>query len=367
MSKHQQTAEKEELFPHRPWLSRLNLVVNHRWTSRGKTSFWVAAILVIIGVIFYFWRGRTQDVWGNVIADFLVGAVMVFFWQRELRKISFFGAHDVSLLHKSPLNNGASIKEKKFETLRYENIITDIERSLRQRPEKKFFFFLLQGPQQSGKTSFVRYINSEKTDRFQAWEIPYAALKSDSAALEDLFSWICNGDERWDKRRKRILVFHAGDSVKQANYLMEQLRILSVRLKKMVSLSEFSLEADSRPCIFVVQLTGRLPMDAVFSDFHWDNIFNNMLTLNYITPDKMDAELTEEYKNPALPEKERWEYIRMLYLHSLGIPGWYYELKHAKNEGRSGLLTNSFTELFEKRIRVSISFSGLAQFSDENA
>lgn len=366
MLKYQQSVSNGKLFPFRRWLSWLSPIACHEWTTRGKTSLWIAAIMIIVGVIFYFWWGRTQEVWGNVIADCLVGAVMVFFWQRALRKISFFGAHDVSVLHKSPLNMGASLKEKKFEILRYEAIITDIKVSLRQRPEKKFFFFLLQGPQQSGKTSFVRYINSEKTDKFQAWEIPYATLTSDSAALEDLFSWICNGDERWDNRRKRILVFHAGDSVEQANYLMEQLRILSVRLKKMVALSEFSLEADSSPCIFVVQLTGRLPMDAVFSDFHWDNIINNMLTLNYITPEKMDAELTEEYKNPALPEKERWEYIRLLYLHSLGIPAWYYELKHAKNEGRSGLLTNSFAELFEKRIAYcrKIFSSGSAKNKD---
>ena len=335
MSTFRQSVHKVKPLWQRCW----NYIKNHEYTKLQKTCLWGAIVSLLLLSAICSLKLEYPGIWENIIADCLMGAAMVVVWQRVLRKIAFFDASYVSLLHRTQLKKGTKAN---FETRRYEEIITDIKDSLDNQRGKKFFFFLLQGPEQSGKTSFVRYINSEKSEEFQVWEIHYAALTSDSAALENLFDWICNGDERWDKCKKRIVVFHAGDSVKQANYLMEELRILSIRLKKMLPLSECS------QCIFVVQLTGRHPMDAVFSDFQWDKVFNNMLTLNYITPDKMAAELDKEY--PGLPTKEHWEYTRMLYLHSLGIPAWYCELKHSKNEGGNEWLKNPSAELFKKRV-----------------
>ena len=313
----------------------MNRIFPIRWSLANvwrKRLFWavLATLTIVLCIVLALLQGRKDaafSVAGNVIASALVGIVLLLFLDKWLRRNAFFPWNEVSafLQRKKPSRREIA----KFESDRYkdilEKIITDHLDAYRK---KKVFSFLLMGPEQSGKTCFARYVNGTPGVRrkFLALEVPYAVVAGNPASLDEVFRWLCDGDER-DRLRCRLIVFHAGNSVRQVKELVEKMRVVQERFRK---IEDPGTDAIGHQIILMVQFTGRRPLEAISSDFDWDNVLDAVFPLNYIAPDWIAKECSKrsgDRRKPGDPD-----FARQLYLHSLGVPEWYHALANADDE-----------------------------------
>ena len=307
----------------------MNRIFPIRWSLANvwrKRLFWavLATLTIVLCIVLALLQGRKDaafSVAGNVIASALVGIVLLLFLDKWLRRNAFFPWNEVSafLQRKKPSRREIA----KFESDRYkdilEKIITDHLDAYRK---KKVFSFLLMGPEQSGKTCFARYVNGTPGVRrkFLALEVPYAVVAGNPASLDEVFRWLCDGDER-DRLRCRLIVFHAGNSVRQVKELVEKMRVVQERFRK---IGDPGTDAIGHQIILMVQFTGRRPLEAISSDFDWDNVLDAVFPLVHIFRHVMDEgigfrQLMDYYYIlNALPGSERPEVVRTLKSLSLG-------------------------------------------------
>ena len=306
--------------------------ISMHWTLSRKWRkglFWgslTTVTIAICGLLALLQGGREAvfSVAGNIIASALIGIVLLLFLEKWLQRNAFFPWDKVSsfLQRRTP----SSKEMAQYESERYTVILGKIENHLTKDRQKKVFSFLLMGPEQSGKTCFARYINVTRPWRrkYLALEIPYAVVASNPAALDEVFHWLCEGDEG-DRLRCRLIVFHAGNSVRQVNELVEKMRIVRERFRKIDE-----TEARRHPILLIVQFTGQRPLEAISSDLDWDDVLDDVFPLNYIAPDWIAKEYAkrQEQKSEAIDPG----FARQLYLHSLGIPEWYHALANADTQ-----------------------------------
>lgn len=302
--------------------------VSRRWTLTRmwrKRLFWSLLTMATISVCFLLAKlqGKEEAVFslaGNIIASALIGIVLLLFWGKWLRRNAFFPAEEVSSFLKR--NKLSSDELAKYEAHRYNDILNKItKKHLEKYPQKKVFSFLLMGPEQSGKTCFSRFVNGncEFRREFFAQEVPYAVVAGNPAALDEVFRWLCDGDEG-DRLKCRIIVFHAGNSVRQVNELVEKMRIVQERFRKIGGDEEAAVH---HKILLMVQFTGRRPLEAISADFKWNEVLDDVFVLNYISPDWIAKECSKR------KDITNQDFARDLYLHSLGIPEWYNTLSNA--------------------------------------
>ena len=290
--------------------------------SWRKRMVWgaLAAATIVVYILFSLFQGKKEaalSVLGDILSSAMVGIALLLFWAKWLRRNTFFPADEVSFLRRRKLSR----KElEEYEADRYKEILGEIDAHVAGNPGKSLFSFLLTGPEQSGKTCFARYVNGTPGLRRKclALEVPYAAIADNPSALDEVFHWLCEGDES-DCIRYRIIVFHAGNSVRQVNELVEKLRIIQERFRKNGSAGE---APGSHIILLMVQFTGRRPLEAISSDFKWDEILDDVFMLNYVSP----AWICRQRAKKGL---SRPDLDRQLYLHSLGVPEWYNALSEA--------------------------------------
>ena len=309
--------------------------ISKRWKLTRmwrKRLFWgtLTAGTISVCILLAIFQGGKEaafSVAGNLIASALVGIVLLLFLGKWLQGNAFFPAGKVSSFFRRRQFSPEELAE--YEVERYEKILTRINLDhLDKYPQKKVFSFLLMGPERSGKTCFARYVNGTPgvRQKFLALEVPYAVVASNPAALDEVFHWLCEGDEG-DRLRCRIIVFHAGNSVRQVNELVEKVRIVQERFRKIGSDEDNSVQ---HKILLMVQFTGRRPLEAISADFEWDAVLDGVFTLNYIAPDWIAQEYArrKEKNGKAIAP----DFARQLYLHSLGVPEWYHALSDAETE-----------------------------------
>lgn len=324
----------------------------NRWRKKCLTWSGLAICVVAAFILFAhqqgggqqkFWRWKEAflSVEGNVIASALVGIALLLFWEKWLRRNAFFPADEVSFLRRKKLSR----KElEAYEAERYMDILGKIDKHARENPRKNLFSFLLTGPEQSGKTSFAHYVNGKPGLRRKclALEVPYAAIAGNPAALDEVFHWLCEGDES-ERIRYRIIVFHAGNSVRQVNELVEKLRIIQERFRKT---GNGAKDSGSHKILLMVQFTGRRPLEAISADFKWAEILDGVFMLKYVSPDWIRKKLGKSGK----PEADLVRLTRQLYLHSLGVPEWFNVLSGAASEEELFNIRHVYLEhLFPKK------------------
>ena len=309
--------------------------ISKRWSLPRiwrKRLFWGVLVTGVIALYFVLsllhgGMNAVLSVAENIIASAVVGITLLLFLEKLFRRNAFFPWKDVSsfLRRKGPSPSEVA----KYESDRYKDILgTIIEDHLEKYPQKKVFSFLLMGPEQSGKTCFALYVNgtSGVRQKFLALEVPYAVVVGNPVALDEVFRWFCDGDEG-DRLRCRLIVFHAGNSVRQVNELIEKIRVVQERFRKIGNSETGDI---GHQIILMVQFTGRRPLEAISSDFKWDDVLDGVFPLNYIAPDWIAKEYCRkrEKKGKAIDPDS----ARQLYLHSLGVPEWYHALADADTE-----------------------------------
>lgn len=304
----------------------MHWTLSRRWR---KGLFWgslTTITIAICGLLALLQGGREAVVslGENIIASALVGIVLLLFLGKWLQQNAFFPWSEVSsfLRRRKP----SSKEMAQYESERYMDILGKIEDHLGKYRQKKVFSFLLMGPEQSGKTCFTKYINVTRRWRrkYLALEVPYAVVANNPAALDEVFHWLCDGDEG-DRLRCRLIVFHAGNSVRQVNELVEKMKIVRERFRKIDA-----TETKRHPILLIVQFTGRRPLEAISSDLDWNDVLDDVFSLNYIAPDWIAKEYARKReKNGKAVDPD---FARQLYLHSLGVPEWYHALSDAETE-----------------------------------
>jgi hypothetical protein len=289
-----------------------------------KRFIWLGlSSCVFVAYVLFSWRQGIEEaalsVAGNIIASAIVGIVLLLFWDKLLRKTTFFPSDEVSFLTHRKL---ARKELETYEANRYDKLLDTIQSHLDNNEGKKLFSFLLMGPEQSGKTSFSLFVNGNPKYRrkYLALEVPYAAIADNPEALDEVFHWLCEGDEG-ERIQCRIIVFHAGNNVRQVNELVDKLGIIQERFRKIGGDGGASVR---HKILLMVQFTGRRPLEAISSDFNWDEVLDGTLLLNYISPDWILEECNKPGGSGANVARE-------LYLHTLGIPDWYNALKDSRN------------------------------------
>ena len=295
------------------------------WSRLWRKRFiWLGlSSCVFVAYVLFSWRQGVEEaalsVAGDIIASAMVGIALLLFWDKLLRKTTFFPSDEVSFLTRRKL---ARKELATYEAKRYDKLLDTIKSHLDDNEGKKLFSFLLMGPEQSGKTSFSLFVNGnpEYRRKYLALEVPYAAIANNPEALDEVFHWLCEGDEG-ERIPCRIIVFHAGNSVRQVNELVDKLGIIQERFRKIGG-----EEGDSvrHKILLMVQFTGRRPLEAISSDFNWDEVLDGTLLLNYISPEWILEECSKPGGSGA-------DVARELYLHTLGIPDWYNALKDSRN------------------------------------
>ena len=310
-------------------------IISKRWPLTRvwrKRLFWttLVALTIVLCLALSLLQGgkeATFSVAGNLVASALGGIVLLLFWAKLLRQNAFFRCDEVSsFLRRS---KPSSKEMAKYEAERYRDILARInENHLEKYSQKKVFSFLLMGPEQSGKTCFARYVNGapDVCRMFMALEVPYAVVAGNPAALDEVFRWLCDGDEG-DRIRCRLIVFHAGNSVRQVNELVEKIRIIQERFRKIGNPETKSIR---HSILLMVQFTGRRPLEAISADFEWDAVLDDVFVLNYISPNW----IADDYSARMRKNKKQIDpgFARQLYLHSLGVPEWYNALSDADDE-----------------------------------